>query len=281
MNILITGVNGFIGNHLLNFLGEKHNVFSISRRELEHCNENNFVIDLSDLEFVKKTFSENIFQQKIDVVIHCAAVLSTNEDHKNINVFHTNNSITESMIHISGILGVSKFINISSIGVYPNKTGNYNEQSAIEPSVNHECLYSLSKVCSEELFKFYFKDNINVINLRLGQVYGDGMRQDRIFEIMKDELIKSNIITVFGNGKRISNFVSINYLLHIIDELLKNNDVNGTYNLGERNLSYHELAQMIIDKYGNISSKIILKDYGISARVVIDSSKINKILFSN
>lgn len=281
MNILITGVNGFIGKHLLNYFSKKHPVFSISRTALQPFQNNNFAIDLSDVDLVKKLFSRNVFKQKIDIILHCAAVLSENDDNKNINVFHKNNAITESMIHIADVLNVSKFINISSIGVYPNKSGTYDEQSAIEPSMNHECLYGLSKVCSEELFKFYFKDTIQIINLRLGQVYGDGMRQDRIFEIMKHELQSNNTITVYGNGLRISNFVAIDYLKIKMEKLMNNKNAQGTFNLGEKNLSYAQLAEMIIEKYGNSSSKIILKDQGTSAQVMIDSSKINAILNNN
>ena len=281
MNILITGVNGFIGKHLLNYFSEKHNVFSISRTTMQPSQNNNFAIDLSDVDLVKKLFSENVFKQKIDIILHCAAVLSENDDNRNINVFHKNNAITESMIHIASVLNVVKFINISSIGVYPNKSGTYNEQSAVEPSTNHECLYGLSKFCSEELFKFYFKDTIQIINLRLGQVYGDGMRQDRIFEIMKHELQSNNTITVFGNGLRISNFVAIDYLKIKMEKLISTKNLQGTFNLGEKNLSYAQLAEMIIEKYGNSLSKIILKDQGTSAQVMIESSKINAIFNNN
>ena len=202
-------------------------------------------MDLSDVNGVKQKFSNNIFKQKIDVIIHCAAVFS-NIDNKDIKVFHKNNAITESMIYITSITNATKIINISTIGVYPNISGTYNEKSVVEPSVNHECLYGLSKVCSEELFKFYLKDSVKVINIRLGQVYGLGMRKDRIFSIMKNELLRDNAITVFGKGERISNFLSIDYLVENINKILKNDNIQGTFNLGEKNLSYYNLAEMIM-----------------------------------
>ena len=65
MNILITGVNGFIGKHLLNYFSKKHPVFSISRTALQPFQNNNFAIDLSDVDLVKKLFSRNFFKQKI------------------------------------------------------------------------------------------------------------------------------------------------------------------------------------------------------------------------
>tara|TARA_R110002051_G_scaffold288164_1_gene350905 strand:+ start:367 stop:1200 length:834 start_codon:yes stop_codon:yes gene_type:complete len=277
MNILITGVNGFIGKHLRNFLLDKHQIYTISRK-FNNCNvsKNDYEIDLSDVNFVKKKFIGSFFKQKMDVIIHCAGMLSST-DNKDISVFHKNNAITESMIYIAGITEAAKFINISTIGVYPNVSGTYNEQSVVEPSMNHECLYSLSKICSEELFKFYLKDNTQLINLRLGQVYGTGMRKDRIFSIMKDELQKENTITVFGNGERISNFVSIDYFISKIDQIIQNKLVNGTFNLGQDNLSYSGLAEKILKEYGNNSSKIILNKKGVRSKVIIDSSKIAKL----
>lgn len=275
MNILITGVNGFIGKHLRYHFQSQHEIFTISRKAgAESLSANDYEIDLSDVNLVKERFTSNVFKKKIDVIFHCAAVLST-KDNKDITVFHKNNAITESMIYIAGIVEAAKFINISSIGVYPNSDGTYTEESAIEPSMNHECLYSLSKICSEELFKFYLKDSLQVINLRLGQVYGPGMREDRIFSIMKDELQKENTITVFGKGERISNFVSIGYFINKIEQIIHNNKIQGTYNLGEKNMSYSDLANIVIKEFGNSSSKIIFNESGVKSKVIIDSTKID------
>ena len=277
MNILITGTNGFIAKHLRTHFEGKHVVYSISRqKKLDGQLFNDYEVDLSNLKYVKENFIWQFSQKKIDVIIHCAAVLS-GDDNKDIDVFHTNNAITESMIHIAEIAKAKKFINISSIGVYPNITGTYSEQSATEPSVNHECLYGLSKICSEELFKFYLKGVSKVINLRLGQVYGQGMRNDRIYSVMKDELKKYNRITIFGKGERTSNFLSIGYLVNKIDEIVHNTEISGTFNLGEKNMSYAELADMIVKEFGNETSKIILDAFGHASKVFIDCSKINSL----
>lgn len=278
MNILITGANGFIGKHLRFHLEAQHEIFTISRGSgTELLTDNDYEVDLSDVSLVKELFEVNIFKKKIDLIIHCAAVLSTT-DNTDISVFHRNIAITESMIYIARIVESVKFINLSSIGVYPNRDGTYNEGAAIEPSINHECLYSLSKFCSEEVLKFYLKDSHKVINLRLGQVYGEGMRKDRIFSIMKDELLKENVITVFGNGSRISNFLSIDYFIKKIKQIMLNDKIAGTYNLGEKNMSYFDLANMVIKEFGNSYSKIIMKEMGVKSKVIVDSSKINNLL---
>ena len=143
MKILITGSNGFIGKYLRNHFQAEHEIYTISRKtDNANVSINDYEIDLSDVNFVKENFTDAVFKQKMDVIIHCAAVLAS-IDNKDITVFHKNNAITESMIHIAGITKALKFINISTIGVYPNISGTYNEQSVIEPSMNHECLYSL------------------------------------------------------------------------------------------------------------------------------------------
>jgi len=278
MNILITGANGFIAKHLISQFEDHHKIFTISRK-IDQQNKllTNYELDLSDINLVKEYFKqENRENHKIDVIIHTAAVLS-GQDNKNIKIFNDNIGITESMIHVAKVFSASKFINFSTIGVYPNISGIYDEKSAVEPSVNFECLYGLSKFCSEELFKFYLKDTSNVVNVRLGQVYGSGMRDDRIYSMMKAELQKKNSITVFGQGERISNFVSINYLVDKIEEIVHHSNIEGTYNLGERNISYLELAQMVITEYGDSSSEIILEEKGVTSKVIIDSNKINSL----
>lgn len=277
MKILISGHNGFISGHLINFLKIEHEVFTISRKKnKDNSILNNYAIDLSNVKLVKEKFTESFINEKIDVIIHCAAVI-TAKNNKDISIFHENNSITESMIYIAETLNPNKFINLSTIGVYPNKSGVYNENSVIGPSSNHECLYSLSKFCGEELFEFYLKNKMQVINLRLAQVFGTGMRQDRIFSIMKDELKRKNTITVFGNGERTSNFISIKYLINKINVVIENIKAKGIFNVGQYNISYTELAEMIIKENGDDLSKIILNKNGVKSKVIIDSSKIDKL----
>ena len=277
MKILISGHNGFIAGHLINFLKIEHEIFTISRQKnKDNAILNNYAIDLSNVKLVKEKLAESFINEKMDIIIHCAAVI-TPENNKDISIFHENNSITESMIYIAETLNPDKFINLSTIGVYPNKSGIYKENSVIGPSSNHECLYSLSKFCSEELFEFYLKNKMQVVNLRLAQVFGTGMRQDRIFSIMKDELKRKNTITVFGNGERTSNFIAIDYLIDKIIEVIESIKVKGIFNLGQNNISYTELAEMIIKENGDTSSKIIINKNGVKSKVIIDSSKIAKL----
>lgn len=95
-----------------------------------------------------------------------------------------------------------------------------------------------------------------MIHLRVSQVYGAGMREDRIMKVMEKELKDKNTITVFGKGERISNFIDIETLVYKI-KLLLNYSYSNIFNIGKENLSYKELAEKIIMKYGNEDSKIV------------------------
>ena len=143
-------------------------------------------------------------------------------------------------------------------------------------SGNTECLYGLAKFSSEMIFSFILKDKAEVVNLRLGQVYGPGMQDDRIIGIFRKELSEKNTITLFGRGERCSNFIHID---DIVDGMIKvvSKPVPGTYNLGcSSNFTYRQIAGKIISGLGDKSSKVILCDKGSRAKAEIVTGKFNR-----
>lgn len=277
MNILITGSNGFIGNKIKESLSNNHHLIFIQRSQTSKFTENYFFIDLTDLDALKSDlYYGALGNSKIDIIIHCAAILADGSNNHSLDLFNYNNKITESLILLTNYFKPKKLINFSTIGVYPNKDGNYNENSDIDPSENSECLYSLSKFCSEVLFNF-FLTTTKVINLRLAQTIGEGMRSDRMFSIYLDELKKHNQISVWGNGERGSNFIQVEELIKKIYFILNNDSICGTFNIGQKNISYLELANLVIEMYGDLNSKIILLEKGIKSKIKIECSKFDKL----
>ena len=114
---------------------------------------------------------------------------------------------------------------------------------------------------------------MRIAHLRVAQVYGDGMREDRIIPVMRKELEEKNIITVYGNGERQSCFIEIKKLVETVKYFLKNN-VEGVYNVGDENISYFSLAKKVIAQFGNNKSKIIQKSLGSKEKFNLDSSKL-------
>jgi nucleoside-diphosphate-sugar epimerase len=81
---------------------------------------------------------------------------------------------------------------------------------------------------------------------------------------------------VYGNGERVSNFISIGEVARATSFFIRN-EADGVYNIGGRQLSYLQLAQSIIDECGNAGSKIIAVPHGCREKVVLDCSKHEKI----
>ncbi len=272
MNILITGATGFIGKHLVNYFQKDHHVWTISRSS--QASDKYFSLDLTDPDAVKSKLDPP--RDTVDVILHLASRLMTAQEATDIDVFYDNVKMAESVVYLAQSLEAKKVINFSTIAVYPNTDGNYTETAEIRPSANAEGLYGLSKFCSENLLELLLKNSLcKVTNLRLSQIYGEGMREDRIFTIMKKELLQNNTITVFGDGERISNFMEIGQLLKVVDHVL-DKDLSGIYNIGQENISYLQLAENIIRQFGNENSKIIKVDKGSRAKVRIDTSKLEK-----
>jgi nucleoside-diphosphate-sugar epimerase len=277
MNILVTGANGFIGKHICRFLQENsHNVIRIVRTNKDNL-LNTYEADLSD-EAAVKNLAKILKNKKIEIIIHLASKLaSTNQDEtEQVRVLLDNIMITKNIVTLVKDLKPQKLINFSSMAVYPNIDGDFDEKSQIKMSDNTDCMYGISKFCSENIFDSTLK-NILLSHLRISQVYGDGMYENRTISVMKKELKEKNTITVFGNGERQSNFIHIDKLLKIVNYFIENN-ICGIYNIGDEPLSYLQLAQKIIDENGNNNSIIIKKPEGLKSKFHFNISKINEII---
>lgn len=273
MNVLITGASGFIGNHLCKFLEDNSTVYRLKHSKRYSRNENKIYGDLLNSDHIDLLTSESI---QLDVIIHAASILGMPKNDLDLKLLYDNLKMYEHLNKIISEFNPQKVINFSSIAVYPTKTGEYTEESEIKPSTNTEGMYGLSKFCGENILEICNKNNdTKIVNLRLSQVYGDGMRNDRIYKIMEKELNDHNQISVYGNGKRVSNFIEIGELLKKVS-LIINSNIEGIFNVGDKNLSYQDLALQIIQNHGNDESKISLVDEGISAQCNINCGKFNQ-----
>lgn len=277
MNILITGASGFIGSYIYESLSLNHNVFKIVSNIDKAIGKNYIVANLEKIDSVDYVLESLPAKASIDLVIHLAAKLSTEKTVNNINVLASNIMISENVAKISAELCPKKLINFSSTSVYPNTTGVYSEESLPGPQHNSDCYYGLSKLASEVILDYLLENsNIEITHLRIGQVYGDGMRKDRLMPSMLDELKKTNSITVYANGKRTSNFIEVNELTKIISIFVENN-YPGIYNIGSENKFFYDIARDLIDKHGDESSTIVKKSFGNDSQFNLDLSKLNSI----
>ena len=222
------------------------------------------------------TLNKNLAKIKIDTIIHLASRMASFDNIDDISILQDNIKITYNLVFMIKKLRPKFLINFSSMAVYPNVSGFYSENSLPMPQKNNDCIYGLSKYTSEVLFDFLLiNEEISKVHLRVAQVHGKGMRQDRIVSSMKKELKDKNTITLYGNGNRENCFIEISKLAELVNYLIKNK-VNGLYNIGDENISYIKLAKRIIENHGNSKSALIMKSKGLQERFNLDFSKINK-----
>jgi len=170
MKIAVTGASGHIGNVLCRQLIEQgYNVnalYNKDQRSLEDLNINLFqgsVLNKSDLERLI---------DGVDVVIHCAAIISIDGDPQGI-VFKTNTEGPKNILEVSIQKRVKKIIHISSVHAV-TETPHSIPYDEYRPYKNQRSsAYDYSKAQGEQILLHGSKNNaIEVIVLRPSCVIG-------------------------------------------------------------------------------------------------------------
>lgn len=217
MNILITGAQGFIGREISKFfIKKKINIYGIGRNKL-----NNFQI--KKIRFKKIINGQinpknlNKFSKiRFDFIIHCAGKvigLEPNDD------FQRNVLTTQYICDFaSKQKNKPNFIFLSTVAVYGNsKSSKLSENLPINPISN----YALNKILCEKLFRFYYqKTNKGVCVLRIGSVFGPGLKRQFIYDACKKISKKQN--QFFGSGKEERDWLFIDDLASLIFKITKN-----------------------------------------------------------
>jgi len=149
MNILITGINGFVGKALHESLKQHHNVYGTYNTSPTN-RLNFFKIDLTDMQSVNSFINENK-DIKLDTVIHLASKIASANNLNDAAVLIDNIRMTENICRIANAFKVNHFLNFSSSSVYPNINGVFSENSAPSPTQNTDFIYGLSKLNAEYL----------------------------------------------------------------------------------------------------------------------------------
>jgi nucleoside-diphosphate-sugar epimerase len=259
MKILITSYGNSISKNISDSLIKNNKIRKIFcfNRKLSRSFKNVKLIKLNilnkkQLEFFLK--KNNFF----DIIIHTAFVTANNNNLDSYRAFQKNLKITENLIFFLKKIKFKKLINFSSISVYPRLNDRFKENSKIDPSVNIDALYGLAKFNSEMLFNYYFNVK-KIINLRIANVVNIKNIQKGIFYKFCCDLKKNNKIIIYGNGKKLFNFIYENELVKIINFLISKK-IYGTFNVNKYTLTYNNLAKKIISLFGNKKSVIIKRN---------------------
>jgi len=241
MKVLITGVNGYIGSNLRNYLQNNgFEVYGITSKE-----SNDPKIFQAEITNAQQIF--NILNKiRPEIIVHTAAISSLNmcEENKQlaikVNVEVTRNFIN-SITHVNPDI---KFVFFSSDYVFDGGRGSYREDDPVNPTT----FYGKTKAISEEEIKNNLK---NYIICRTAAVFGRG---GKFFNFIVNALQQNRVINVYEDA-----FFSPTYIDYLLDSLkeLINIDFKGIIHIteGER-LSRYDFALLVAEALGKDKSLI-------------------------
>lgn len=227
MNILITGVYGFLGSHLANHLAKSHTVFGIYNSSTT-----------TNLDPSVSVFTEvNHLSFVPDVMVMChAAVVSGSVQLDSSVLFQSNVAITEAMMKQ---FPNAKTIYVSSVSVL----GTINQKNDEISPEHPESEYAISKYWGE---KVVLKNKGNSV-IRFSSLYGDGMKENTLLPNYCNQSLQKNKIQVWGNGSRLQNYIHISDAVSLIEKMIQSDDNFEFPILGVSNKEYSnlEVAQTI------------------------------------
>ena len=267
MHVLITGGFGYLGGRIgqhLESIG--HSVTLASRKFCpvpDWCKGANItIINWDEFESI------NASCVNIDAIIHTAGMnaVACSKDPKLSIQFREN--ATKNLLIAAAQNNVQKFIYVSSAHVYQQPlSGTINESSPITNT--HP--YALSHKAGEtSVLKSHFVRNMNAFVVRLANGFGAPTRPDAdCWTLFTNQLIReivvSRTMTIKGKSHDARNFVTMTDVCRAFAFMLEDQRLYKSYpiiNIGDRNMSLLEKAELIEDVYLETATMPINFDRG-------------------
>lgn len=266
IRIMVTGGAGFIGSHLCEqLLKQKHDVLCVdnfytgTKRNIMHLLDNPY------FEVIRHDITFPLYVE-IDEIFNLACPASP--------VHYQNDPVQTTKVNVHGTINMlglakrmrAKILQASTSEIYgdplihpqiENYFGNVN------PIGPRSC-YDEGKRCAETLFFDYYRQHhLKIKVARIFNTYGPRMHPNdgRVVSNFVVQALKSEPITIYGDGAQTRSFCYVNDLVSALVLLMKTPDeITGPMNLGNPNeFTILELAQQVIE-LTNSQSKIIFQE---------------------
>lgn len=187
-NILITGGNGYLGSQLVNSLSLYYKILVVENGD----DNKNILFEKRNVTFynTRRITLAEIFQNKIDMIIHLATIYGKNEESDEL-IFNTNYILPAELLFLSIKNNVKCFINTDTV---------------LDKNTNP---YSFFKKQFREILAFN-SGKMNSVNLQLEHFYGPNAGSNNFFSsiIRRMLLNESEIDLTLGEQERDFIFIS-------------------------------------------------------------------------
>ncbi len=239
MNILITGVHGFVGTNLVSALKRNNTIYGLD-------------IVSPEKDGVVKTFSWNDLDNdelpQVDAIIHLAGKAHDTKNKSAADVyFKVNTGLTKKCYdYFLKHKGIKKFVFFSSVKAAVDKVpGDVLTEDVTPCPVGP---YGESKVKAEEYILSNPADGRQVIILRPCMIHGPGNKGN--LNLLYG-FVKKGLPWPLGAFENHRTFTSVDNLTFVINGLLTKNVESGIYNMADDNaLSTNELIKVMCAAMG-------------------------------
>lgn len=270
IRIALFGGSGFVGQNLLQLLGDKYK-FTIFGRKSDH----NLVVGGVTYPYKYTNYMADQLEKNLeefDVVINLSATKVKKQ--LTFRDYMENAYIADDIMQACLKASCEKYIHLSSRLVYKeNAPTPWNEESPEEPSL----YYGISKLVSDKLLLKYNKSSVtDFISLRSVQVYGlingeldPGQRGSLLFNCVERASAKQPQ-EIKANSYGARDYLYINDLVNAIDLAIQSTGVSGIYNIGSgKKYTPEEVAKTANAIYKN-NTGIQLVDGGIPDMTTVE-----------
>lgn len=282
MDILVTGGAGFIGSRVVDRLCLKNNVIvvdNLSNGNRDNVNEKS---KFCKIDIFDKKIDDIFKNNKIDIVVHCAA-----------NVFlqkSIENPIEDAKTNILGSLRILEncvkhkvkkviYTNSGGAGSGDPKYFPVDEKHPINPLAH----YGVSKHTVEHYLEVYRKIyGLRYTSLRLSNVYGPRQNpkaEGGVIAIFIHSLLNGKSPPIYGNGEQTRDFVFVEDVVDSIETSIKKGD-GDFFNISTADeISVNRLFELVKKSTNSkINAKKLPARSGDIKRSVLDNKKAQKIL---
>jgi len=269
--VLITGVSGMIGSHLLDYLIEKNyeiiGIDNLSFGKIENIQSHFGIdrfkfyrVDVGDFETLK------ILSKDVDIIVHLAAVKKISELDSSMATLKVNVNGTENVFEAARMWGCKVvFASTSDVyGMSPDLPFRENGDLLLGPSMIKRWSYAVSKLYSEQMAFAYYKDlSVPIVIVR----YFGGFSPRSSFSwsgghipIFVDAVLNDEEVTIHGDGKQSRSMAYVDDLIRgTVLAMESEKAVGEVINLGNNEEMSVIDAAYLIHRVADTGKKLKLK----------------------
>ena len=281
--VLITGANGFLGYNFFSKL--KKSSFFVIGVDLQ----NNHSKDIIKVDILtEKKLEEVCIKEKINLIIHCAALDGSAYFKKNNleKIILHNFKMTANVLKVAKKLAINELVIFSSAEIYSDKINTPIKESDdyTKYPLPLDNGYAVSKILVEMMSNLYTKNyKLKILLPRPTNIYGPGDKintvNDRVIPSMINRVLSDQQLEIWGDGQQLRNFVYIKDLIEAVLQLVESGHFTAVNIASSESVSIKGLAELISDLSGKKPNmEFIENNLGGVKNRIINTSKLNGLI---